>query len=111
MLRLRQIDVNQALLILLSSFLSFTFLKGISLLFKNQECVITARLRRLVSHSQQFRRSIVCFKQNRCTDFFNKRTAIRKIENRTCKKSKSTHAQHMQITQQVRFATPVPNSS
>ena len=48
------------LLFLLSSFLSFTVLKGISLLFKNQKRVITARLRRLVSHSQQFRCALIC---------------------------------------------------
>ena len=66
------------LLFLLSSFLSFTFLKGISLLFKNQECVITARLRRLVSHSQQFRRAIICTNKVAMTAdvkvFFSKKT-------------------------------------
>ena len=43
------------------------------------------------------RRAGLHFEQNRCTDFFNERTVIRKL--------KITHAQ------QVRFATPVPNSS
>ena len=66
------------LLILLSSFLSFTFLKGISLLFKNQKCVITARLRRIVSHSQQFRCAIICTNKVAMTGdvkvFFSKKT-------------------------------------
>ena len=66
------------LLFLLSSFLSFTFLKGIYLLFKNQECVIIARLRRHVSHSQQFRRAIICTNKVVMTDdvkvFFSKKT-------------------------------------